>query len=249
MFKSRITGENLRNYLDFNNISPSELGERIGKSRQSISNFFKSERLTQKTAKVILAGLKVSENTLLNYNSEFVAEHEPVIKGTIKRCSNSDFINRFVELEGSKKIIITPLIEQPAQAGFLGHETDNEYLDHLPNHSIIVDSYQTGRFYSFRVIGESMDNGTSESILDGSIVTAREIEREQWNSRYQLNQFKDYVIYHQEGIVVARITNHDTENGTITIHSMNDSGKFPDHKLLLDECKMILNVVSVYIQR
>lgn len=46
--------------------------------------------------------------------------------------------------------------------------------------------------------------------------------------------------------MVKEIKEHDTEKGTILLHSYNrDKGKYPDFEINLDDCLQIFNVVKV----
>lgn len=50
------------------------------------------------------------------------------------------------------------------------------------------------------------------------------------------------MIVHEDGIVVKRIIDHDVENHTITIHSLNDM--YPDRVIDLCDVKQIFNVIE-----
>jgi len=153
----------------------------------------------------------------------------------------------FIDLGNGQYNMIVPLVEQAAQAGYasMGWQ-DVEYIAELPKHSIIVDKYHRGKYFAFRVYGSSMDDGTINSIPEGSIVTGREIKRELWRSKFHIHKFKYYVIVTNDGIVVKQITDHDVENGIITCHSLND--RYQDFDLNLDEINQILNVVDISIK-
>ena len=51
------------------------------------------------------------------------------------------------------------------------------------------------------------------------------------------------MIVHEDGIVVKRIIDHDVENHTITVHSLNEL--YPDRTIDLSEVKQIFNVVEM----
>ena len=53
----------------------------------------------------------------------------------------------------------------------------------------------------------------------------------------------DFVIIHEEGILVKRIIDHNMDNHTITIHSLNSM--YPDRVIDLAEVKQIFNVIEL----
>ncbi len=150
----------------------------------------------------------------------------------------------FIDLHNGQYVMLVPLVEEKARAGYIEHIADKEYVGELPKHSFIVDRQHRGKYFAFRVVGDSMDNGTVESIPEGSIVTGRDISQHLWRSKFHINRFKDYVIVHKDGIIIKRITEHDVDNGIITCHSLNTE-LFPDFQIHLDDCRQILNVVNV----
>lgn len=100
---------------------------------------------------------------------------EPVSTYTSKK-------KEFIQLSDGKYIMATPLINKKAHAGYLTGWGDEEYIEELPKHSIIVEKPHRGEYLSFEVAGDSMDDGTSRSICDKDIVTGRKIERSHWKS-------------------------------------------------------------------
>lgn len=159
--------------------------------------------------------------------------------------------SRFVDLKDGTYLMITPLVQEYAYAGYLAGFKDSEYIEELPKFPIVVSKHHRGNYQSFEVLGDSMTttdpDHVRESIYDGSIVTGREIQREHWRYKLHTHRFKDYVIVHKSaGILVKRIINHDVDNGIITIHSLNpDKDMYPDEQLNLDDILQIFNVVKV----
>lgn len=157
----------------------------------------------------------------------------------------------FIELGEGQYLMVMPLVNEYAYAGYLSGYADPEYVEELSKHTIIVTKQHKGNYRAFEIVGDSMDDGTKESIPDGSIATGREIQRHLWSSPFHTHRFKDYIIVHQtEGILNKRITKHDVSKGFITCHSLNpDKNTYPDFDLHLDEIKQIFNIVNVSIPR
>lgn len=151
--------------------------------------------------------------------------------------------NKFIPIDNGQKIMLVPFVDQPAQAGFISGFDDAYFIEHLPYHPILVDSYHKGDYFAFKVVGDSMNDGTNNSIEERSIVTGRVIDKSLWGSKFHIHKFKNYIIVHQGGILVKEIVDQDVEKGTITIHSLNSLYK--DEVINLDECLMILNIVDI----
>lgn len=140
-------------------------------------------------------------------------------------------------------IINVPLVNQYAQAGYLCGFEDATYMATLPTIPFIVDHEAKGNYVAFEVRGDSMNDGTEESYLEGDRLLCREIAPCLWaESKLHIRKW-DFVIVHQEGILVKRIIDHNVEMHTITIHSLNDM--YPDRIIDLAEVRQIFNVIEL----
>ena len=140
-----------------------------------------------------------------------------------------------------------PLVSQYAYAGYLGGYGDPEYVGALPTIDFTPDREMTGNYIAFEVRGDSMDDGSKESYVEGEIVICREVEPDYWkDSRLFINK-RDFVIVHREGILIKRITEHDVERHTITVHSLNPM--YQDRVINLSEVMKIFSIVESRIQR
>lgn len=139
-------------------------------------------------------------------------------------------------------VINVPLVNQYAQAGYLCGYEDADYLSSLPSIPFIIDHEAKGNYIAFEVRGDSMNDGTEESYLQGDKLLCREIQPQYWvESKLHIRKW-DFVIVHENGILVKRIIDHDVENHIITIHSLNDL--YPDREIDLAEVKQIFNVIE-----
>lgn len=139
--------------------------------------------------------------------------------------------------------MIVPLVNQYAYAGYLSGYQDNTYLDSLPTIPFTVDHEAKGNYVAFEVKGDSMNDGTEESYIEGDKLFCREIPQYLWaDSKLHIRKW-DFVIVHEDGILVKRIIDHDVQNHTITVHSLNDF--YPDRVINLAEVRQIFNVVEM----
>ncbi|WP_405371637.1 helix-turn-helix transcriptional regulator [Phocaeicola sp.] len=140
-------------------------------------------------------------------------------------------------------ILRVPLVSQYAQAGYLCGYADAAYMATLPTIPYIVDHEAQGHYVAFEVKGDSMNDGTEDAILEGDRLLCREIMPHLWVSSKLHFRKWDFVIVHTEGILVKRIIDHDVENHTITIHSLNSM--YPDKIINLADVKQIFNVIEL----
>ena len=143
------------------------------------------------------------------------------------------------------EIMMVPLVSKYAYAGYLCGYGDDEYIETLPTIPFIIPEGQThrGEYVSIEVKGDSMDNGSAESIMEGDVVLCRNIDRSLWaNCKLHLKKW-NFAIVHKEGIIIKRIVAHDVDAGTITIHSLNPG--YPDRVIELNDVIKIMNVVQL----
>lgn len=140
-------------------------------------------------------------------------------------------------------ILRVPLVSQYAQAGYLCGYADAAYMATLPTIPYIVDHEAQGHYVAFEVKGDSMNDGTEDAILEGDRLLCREIQPHLWvDSKLHIRKW-DFVIVHTEGILVKRIIDHNVENHTITIHSLNSM--YPDKVINLADVKQVFNVIEL----
>lgn len=164
------------------------------------------------------------------FNQELKAEEVQELKNDAKPIS-------------TEIIIQVPLVNQYAYAGYLsGYQTDT-YIDSLPTIPFIADHEMKGNYIAFEVKGDSMNDGTEESYLEGDKLFCREIPQHLWvDSKLHIRKW-DFVIVHEEGILIKRIIDHDVQNHTITVHSLNDF--YTDKVIDLADVRQIFNVVEM----
>jgi len=157
----------------------------------------------------------------------------------------------FIELPGGDILMVFPLVEESAYAGYLNGYADPEFIEQRPKHSLIVQKYHKGLYRGFEIVGDSMDNGTIESIPDKSKVTGRFLMHHHWENKLHLHRYKDFIIVHKtDGIIAKRIIKHNVEEGIILIHSLNpDKESYPDKEIHLNDVKELYNIIDVSIRR
>lgn len=135
-----------------------------------------------------------------------------------------------------------PVVHIKARCGYLAGYADEGYIDSLPTMPVIVDKTYHGRYMIFEAEGDSMDDGTRNSIWDGDKLLCREVRRDLWLPKLHINDWYFVIVHRTDGIAIKQITAQD-ENGNITCHSLNDL--FNDYTVNLDDVAEIYNVIKV----
>tara|TARA_B100000378_G_scaffold70854_1_gene54069 strand:- start:4995 stop:5630 length:636 start_codon:yes stop_codon:yes gene_type:complete len=184
--------------------------------------------------------LGVSKRTIINYE-----------KGETIPDSKSELLHQILFKSEDEALPVDygnylqiPLIQHRARAGFLSGWGDPEYVQELPTILWEVDKEYKGRYICFEVTGDSMDNDSRESIVEKDVLLCREIQRIHWKNKLHLHRWKNFVIVHrQEGILIKRVLEHDTETGRLLLHSLNPL--YEDQEVYMDDLVAIFNVIDI----
>lgn len=187
--------------------------------------------------KILLRFPKYNRDWLITGKGEIFATVPAIEKiGVSSISSNAEPIS-------PDHIIYVPLVNQYAYAGYMCGYADTEYIEALPRIPFIVDHEAHGNYMAFEVKGDSMDDGTTDSLIEGDRLLCREIKPEFWiECKLHIRKW-DFVIVHKEGILVKRITEHDVQNHTIKIHSLNPL--YEDRMIHLKDVRQIFNVIEL----
>lgn len=228
----------LRNRRKQLGLTQKQLAEKIGVSNNTIINWERGDVIPNTKHQIL--------NKILN---QLISVNElSVVEPYIIDVHENKNANKFMKLPNGQYLMTMPLAEYNIQAGFLDHFQDLDYLADMAQHSIIVDKPVQGRYIAFRVKGDSMDDGTSDAILQNSIVSCRELQRHHWTSKLRTNDFPYWVIYTTESKypLLKQIINHDIDNGRILCHSLNTAPEYSDFELSLnDDIQALFYVVDV----
>lgn len=142
------------------------------------------------------------------------------------------------------QVMMVPLVNKYAYAGYQSGYGDDEYVDALPRVPFMVDKQHRGNYCAFEVKGDSMDNGLIGSYKEGYIVLGREIPKNMWRDKLHIKKWRTFIVVTKtDGILIKQISKHDTVRGIITLHSLNE--EYDDIQLQLDKVAQLFNVVQV----
>ncbi len=105
-----------------------------------------------------------------------------------------------------------------------------------------VDRKANGRYISFDVRGDSMDNGMRRCLQDGDKVLVRELELDYWRT-LRAGDHRYWVLVFSSSVLIKEISSFDPTTGIITCHSLNPSPEYQDFTLSLDDVRNLYYVI------
>jgi len=224
--------ERISKLIETKGVTAYEISLKTGISQSSLSRLLNDNttKLNIKNTDLLAKYFNVNREWLLNGNGDmYVSKSEAI------QVKNPD-------------VISVPFISQYGYAGYLAGFADTEYVDVLPKVPFFVNEENPkGNYVCIEVKGDSMNNGTEDSIVEGDKLLCREIKRELWKSKLHIRKWDFAIVHRTDGILIKRIIKHDTELCEITIHSLND--EYPDRVLKLNEIAQLFNIIEISRQR
>ena len=211
-----MSKKTLREILKERSISQQVVADALG---INITNIRRYDDLSKRSwdeivtiAKVI--GVDISELIGLNISIPTANETEPVTDPITKRV---------------------PLVNQYAYAGYLAGYKDQKYIDQLPIIPFDSEDDPNFRYMAYEMKGNSMDDGSRDSYIEGDKLFCQEIPSHMWDTSKLHTMNWNFVIVYKKGIIVRKIIDHDIQNRTIVAHPLNP--------FINDE---LINLVDVY---
>lgn len=228
--ETKVTAEDIRRRLQSLGLTVTAAAKVLGMTRQNLNKHLSAKKLSPHFTRLFKEklGLETSVVELTNIQ--------------VNKVNTSNQV-RPVSFE-DRSVMLVPFVNNYARAGYLTGYTSETYIDRLPKLPWMVDKEYKGTYMCFEVNGDSMDDGTRDSYMEGDILLCREIAPHLWvSSKLHIRKW-DFVIAHKtEGIIVKRIIEHNVDKGTIVVHSLNDL--YPDYTIQLKDVVKIFNVVKV----
>lgn len=211
-----MSKKTLREILKEKSISQQVVADALG---INITNIRRYDDLSKRSWDEIttiakVTGIDISELIGLNISIPSSNEAEPVTEIITKRV---------------------PLVNQYAYAGYLAGYKDQKYIDQLPIIPFDSEDDPNFRYMAFEMKGNSMDDGSRDSYIEGDKLFCQEIPLHMWDTSKLHTMNWNFVIVYQKGIIVRKIIDHDIQNRTIVAHPLNP--------FINDE---LINLVDVY---
>lgn len=230
--------ERLKEYIQSKSLTISGFEQSIGASNGYVNNI--SKGIGKKKLEIILENYSdLSMEWLLTGKGQML-KYSDKMPNPISTDKEPDAI--WVNYERFK---LVPLVTHRAQAGFLAGWGDEEYMEELPKVPWEVDKEYKGRYVTFEVAGDSMESDTNprESIFEGDLLLCREVQRTHWKNKLHIHKWDFVIVHREQGILVKRIKEHITGNGTLVLHSLNPY--YDDFNVEMDDLIAIFNIVDI----
>lgn len=209
--------------------SKADFARKIGERPQTVSNWVSRGAGKNVLNKILGYFPEVNVNWLLTGEGEMINQSPTPVQSNAHVVENLNYMN-------------VPVVHIKARCGYLAGYEDREYIGSLPTMPVIVDRTYHGKYMIFEAEGDSMDDGTRNSICDGDKLLCREVRRDLWLPKLHINDWYFVIVHRTEGIAIKQIINQD-EKGNITCHSLNEM--FNDYTVNLDDVLEIYNVIKV----
>lgn len=232
-----ILGGRIRAFRGEKNLSQSDFGKLVGRTHQSVARWEKGLADVPMTIRQKIENILSGNDEAVSIDSEKLATLRKMDVGVVDYQGNT-----FIEIK-DKFFMIIPLIEEYDRSAFIKGICESYCDIDFPVHLMEVPKPHGGDYFAFRVIGDHMENGTCSGINEGDVVSGRGVDKSLWKAKFHITKFKSYIIVHIHGILIRQIIGQDCENGTMTVHSLND--KYEDEILKLDDCLSIMSCVDV----
>lgn len=154
---------------------------------------------------------------------------------------------KYFELPNGKFRMRVPFIPIKAYAKYVDECRDVEFVESLEEADFIVDKIGHGKYFSFEIKGDSMDDGSIKSIPHGSTVLARDLSPDHWctGNGLRTKEYPYWIIVLDNTILCKEIIDQDVEKGKIMCHSLNPSREYnSDFEVNINEIRQLLNIVQ-----
>lgn len=229
----------LEGLLKFAKLKQNQFGEIIGVSDSAVTKVKQGKMNLPDDWRIKIKeklGIDPSQFDEFNYISPDNQLREP---GT-SQYSNSSLIKQVPFSD----FMETEYLPIEAQAGYLDC-LETQTMPKLDT-MLISKEFEKGDYLIIEIKGDSMNDGSPRSILDGDKLLCKELSRDHWTNKLHFNQYI-FVIVSHDGIVCKQITGHNTASGEITCHSWNPLYK--DYVLNLENVYKLFYVKKIVERR
>lgn len=151
--------------------------------------------------------------------------------------------NTIYPLEGGRFVLRAPLLTIKQQKDFLQQIDDTSFINGLEKIGFLLESVDDTFYMAFEVMGNAMNDGTSNAIPNGAVVLGKTSQASRW-SKNNLKMGTPYVIVLKNRIVCKAITGFSIENGAMMCHNLNPSPEYRDFEISASEILGLYEIVK-----
>lgn len=115
---------------------------------------------------------------------------------------------------------LIPLVQSRNRDEYISNYKDNLFLSELPVIPMGIDESFKGKYMCFEVDGDSMNDGTNKSLLDGDIVLGRKIKRDAWKYNIQVSDFF-FIVITAKDISICKIVENNINGREFICEPLN----------------------------
>ena len=236
--------QRLIRFIKYKNLSQKRFEQAANLSNGYINSLRKSPTGT-KIQSIIEAFPDLNQYWLLTGEGEMLnSDVSPTAASTMEEYTTTKNGIPFFKRQDGQLVMEVPVVQIEA-LGSPADEYASLIYDHEGEKSLFeVDDVHHGKYFAFRINGDSMDDGSRRSFEKGDIVLVRELERDEWMPRLRFNDWPFWVIVFGNCVRIKQIIAQDKETGAITLHSLHPSPEYTDFTLQLDQVARLFNVVQ-----
>ena len=225
MQKKSIIKRNILQFLDYKGISKYQ--------------FYKDSGITRS---VLGKDTGLSEDNIAKFIAKYPEVNiEWLLTGGGKMLKTTE---RDTLTEIKTNYMKVPFVPVRAQAGFPKGFDEEIYMGELDTILWEIDDTEyKGNYVVFEVNGDSMDDGSYNSLLEGDRILCREIGQHLWNHKLHIHKWNFVLCHPDNGLVVKRIIDHSVDSGKLKCHSLNPY--YEDFEVNINELSAIFNVVDI----
>lgn len=219
-----------------------EFGVSLGyANKSSFSQLLKRDNVSSEFMKKLHLVYPSYINFSVNYKTS----------NSVSKLTTPDYIHsdgKFSETKRFPKEVI--IITAKAGLNLQSNYYADELLEDLDKRVIYLDHDAKGRYFEIDSTGDSMNDGSIDSIADGDKLLLREVPRIYWKDKFHINKWDFTFFHYDKGFITKKIKEHNVETGDLLLESRNpDKDQYPDFWINLKECAIVTNVVEVRRQK
>ncbi len=137
----------------------------------------------------------------------------------------------FYPLEHGKLLVMSPLVLMEQQKEYITRVKTGLVSQNAFETGFVMDSIDDELHMAFEITGNSMYDGTIDSIPNKSIVLGVEVDVKEFALENNGLFNKSYVLVCKDRIICKRITNYNVEKDVFQCNNLNKAPEFQDFEL------------------
>lgn len=240
----------LNNFFKANKIRQEQIATRLGCSQAYVSSFLSGKRkFSRKTAEKWGEVFGLNPTWLLTGSGEMFSdspcgEVSKVYDGQMEFVMENSNGARFYQAD-NHLLMTVKLVPFDAYARFIDpNENIEAEREEWEDVTFEVPNVVHGKYFAFKVKGDSMDNGMRDSFEEGDLILVRSLDRQYWLDRVRFNEHPYWVVVTHSSVLLKQMVAQDIENGSFTFHSLNPSEEYADFSVPMDEINLLFYVLK-----